>query len=385
MGRRAIASAHVDRLAAIYRDHLRRVRWVLRARGIGSHEIDDVVHDVFLAIHRRLDDHEPTIEMTTWVCGVARSVAFAHRRGDARRRRTIAAAPEPDATMLPDDALARQEAWRLLETVLDELPDEQREAFVSIDVLGMRAPEAATLIDAPLDTIYSRLRLARRHCEARLAAIAREDRSAWLGLAVAGELPDASHRRRAWAGIVTALPLGIARTTTASTGLGAWAIATGVAIAVTIGITTTTEEPAIAPATAASPPRAPEPPVPSIMPATLATAPQPSGVLAPPPPPIRRPTPSPSRAPSAPASDDLAGAVEVLRTAESAARRGETTTALAIIDDYRARFGTGPLDRDALRLERRTACDARDPARAKRAHAALVRLGAAPTGEPPCP
>jgi RNA polymerase sigma-70 factor, ECF subfamily len=388
MGRRSATTPEVQRLAAIYRDHLRRVRWVLRARGIAAVEIDDVVHDVFLAIHRRLPAREPGVELATWICGVARSVAFAHHRGNDRRRATIAAVSEPDAAPLPDEALARHEAWQCLADALDGLRDDQREAFVLVDVMGMRAAEAAALIDAPVNTVYSRLRLARRHCEAVLDLPAAVDRAQWLEAAARGELPGEARRRRAWSAIVAALPV---RAAAVGSGVAGWVVAGVLAAGASVAAVrfvggggepvvharesvTKVDVPAVLrePKVATAEPAAP----------TVVTAPAPAAVPAA----VRVGRARSVVTPPVPAEarDELAAAVEMLRGAQAQLARGDAAGVLATIDAHRDEMAEGPLARDVLRLERTAACRVADRVRADRAYAELVRRGYAEAGESGC-
>ena len=372
---------HVRRLEAIYRGHARRVRWVLRARGIGEHDIEDLVHDVFLAIHRRLPAHDEEVALATWVCGVARSVAFAHRRGDARRRRVVEALAEPEAALLPDDELARKDAWHRLAAALDDLHVDQREAFVLIDVLGMRAAEAAQLVAAPVNTLYSRLRLARRHCEMRLRLSERGD--AWMRAASEGECPSEAARERTWARIVALLPaVPIASATGAS--VMTWAIAGAmaigaIAIAVSLSgapapkpIAMTTEGERERVLAKAAPTPLPQPsasssrdvaPISPIVAAPSITEPQ-----------TRKPAALVPSPPPATPTDTLVQAVEVLRDGKAELARGNALAALRAVDTFRERFTDGPLLRDALRLERSAACAAADAHRAAAAHEALAKL-----------
>lgn len=374
--------SRVANLEAIYRDHLRRVRWVLRARGIGSDDLDDVVQDVFLAIHRRLPERDDAIAISTWVCGVARSVAYAYRRGNARRQRATEALLEPDAERLPDEELARRDAWRRLERTLAEIDIDQREAFVLVDVMGMRAAEAAELVAAPVNTVYSRLRLARRHCAAVLAP---SDDARWLGLAVEGERPTAAQRERTWMRVVAALPV----VATSSKAIALWAIAGAIALAIAVVVAQPGSPPAAKPDREAVSVRAAAPTV-DIEP-SAPTAIRSPAVAAPPPSlaPARVPAASPRRPrPDAPEPaqepDALAQAVEILRLGEQALARGDASATLLRVDEYRRRFGEGPLARDVLRLERAAACSSGETIRATKAHAALAAMGLAEANEDPC-
>ena len=79
-------AAVVPALAEVYRAHVGFVWRVLRRLGVEDAALEDVVHDVFLVVHRRLADFEGRSAVTTWLYGIARRVA-----ADYRRRRPLGA------------------------------------------------------------------------------------------------------------------------------------------------------------------------------------------------------------------------------------------------------------------------------------------------------
>lgn len=412
LGRPIDSPAFFERL---YREHQRRVRWVLRARGIGGAELDDAVHDAFIAMHRRLPHRDPCVPEPVWVTGVARSVAFALRRGAARRSRTKDAAPEPPAPRLPDEELARKEAWRRLESFLTSLDEEQREAFVLIELLGMRTAEVADVAGAPANTISSRLRLARRRFDRKFPADGTE-RAAFLRAAGAGERPSPQRRRQTWSAIAASLPfpVQVAATPTAtgtSAGVGKWLVAAAVGAASTVAavtlvanedtgevapqiVSTSRHEradplpqssPVITPASIASEVEV-SPPV------TFAEDARPSDATTPTAPVARSPRVGRRQVadpiPPAPVEDgshDIGVAIALLRDAESARVGGDPQAALAALDRYVRRFPSDPLRRERARLERRAACSNGDTVRAQSALDVLVAIGLESSNAKVCP
>ena len=57
----------------------------------------------------------------------------------------------------------------LVETILAKVDQPQREVFVMVEFLEMTVPEVAQALEIPLNTGYSRLRLARQYFEEALA------------------------------------------------------------------------------------------------------------------------------------------------------------------------------------------------------------------------
>lgn len=154
-----------------YRKHFRST-WALVGRlGVPASHIEDVVQEVFLILHRRRHDFRNESSVQTWLHGIALRVARRHRARVQRGQTaplppdTRARGPSVEATVQGRAQLAR------LDALLDQLPEEQREVFVLAEVAGLRAPEIAEVMGTKLNTVYSRLRLARSRMKASLEAM----------------------------------------------------------------------------------------------------------------------------------------------------------------------------------------------------------------------
>jgi RNA polymerase sigma-70 factor (ECF subfamily) len=395
-------------LEAIYRKHHGLVRWVLRARGVPEVSLDDRVHDVFLAIFRRLPERDPGVPMRAWVAGVARNVGFSHRRSVARQRSRSAQLAPPDDPPRPDELLERREAWRALQAFLEDLGPEQREVFVMVEVSGMRVSELAESMGMPANTLHSRLKVARSQFSQRFAGTS-EPRSELLARAREQGRADPKQRRRTWGMIVAsaeglhALPpagalagaLGKAAWVLGSPKLTAVTIVAGLlGAAVVVVAARAPAEPSIViehavaaerdadarPRVVSHPSRpaaalAAEPPAP-------ATSRPPSPHLDAPPSPSPRARARPEPVLAADADAELARAVAALQRAQHELDGGRAREALATLDEPSARFG--PLERERRRLELDAACRLGDWPRARRAASALTELGAAADPEAPC-
>lgn len=150
---------------AIYEREFDYVWRCLRRLGLPEAERPDAAHEVFLVLHRRWDEIDRTRTLRPWLFGVARRVAAAARARD-REPPTDA---EPAA--VEDPQQARRE---LLRRGLAELDDDRREVIVLHDLEGYTGAEIADMLDVPVNTVHSRLRLAR----ADLLAIVRRLRGA---------------------------------------------------------------------------------------------------------------------------------------------------------------------------------------------------------------
>ena len=146
----------------VYAEHYRFVWRTLKAFGLPSATVEDAVQDVFVVVHRRLPDFEGRSSIRTWLFRIARWVVTYERR-----RARSKPAHEPidddvgDAAPDPYERVARSEGLRALERVLLRMDEEKRLVFVLMDIEEMKAHEVAELFEINVNTVYSRLRLAR--------------------------------------------------------------------------------------------------------------------------------------------------------------------------------------------------------------------------------
>lgn len=157
----------VPSFSEVYEQYFDFVWRSARRLGIPDGAVDDVAQEVFIVVHRKLAEFEGRSSLKTWLFAITRRVVSDHRRRLKRRRPHT---PFPDDRMAsegdsPQETVARQEAAMVLHTFLDSLPDEQREVFVLSELEQMTAPEIGEATDVKLNTVYSRLRLARKAFE----------------------------------------------------------------------------------------------------------------------------------------------------------------------------------------------------------------------------
>jgi len=161
-------------LALVYRDHASFVARVVQQLGAERGAVEDLVHDVFLVVARRLQDFDPQRSLRGWLFGISRNIVHSHSRGARRRAcRTQHAAP-PSPSPATEDDLWRQRAAAHVDRFLAGLPPEMQLVFVMSEVEDMSAPEIAEALGLNCNTIYSRVRRTRRRFETFVAALAKE-------------------------------------------------------------------------------------------------------------------------------------------------------------------------------------------------------------------
>ena len=146
----------------VFEENLPYVWRALRYLGVPESDLADLCQEVFLVVHRRLEDFEGRSSVRTWIYGICLKVASSHRRRAHVRRETMQSTPpERVAVATQEQAVEQQERRDLLIRVLRGLDDEQREAFVLFEIEGRPMAEIAEILGCPLRTAYARLYAAR--------------------------------------------------------------------------------------------------------------------------------------------------------------------------------------------------------------------------------
>jgi RNA polymerase sigma-70 factor (ECF subfamily) len=133
----------------------------LRRLGVRDADLEDVAQDVFLGLHRRFDEYDGNRPIRPWLVAFAFRAASNYRRGQRRRGEELGSEPGES----PVDGrctVEGAERSRLVQQVLDQIDLERSVVLVMFDMDGYTASEIAASFELPLNTVYSRIRLARR-------------------------------------------------------------------------------------------------------------------------------------------------------------------------------------------------------------------------------
>lgn len=154
----------------VYTKHARFVWRVLRASGVPEAQVDDGVQDVFVVVHRRLHEFEPRADIRSWLFRIAKWVATALRRkASARYEGEELSDDVSDGREGPFETVARSQAVHRLERLLAAMDEEKRMVLLLMEIEEMKANEVAELLDVNVNTVYSRLRIAREQFRALVA------------------------------------------------------------------------------------------------------------------------------------------------------------------------------------------------------------------------
>jgi RNA polymerase sigma-70 factor (ECF subfamily) len=170
--RGGLAQSSAPSFQAVYRQYFELVWSTARRLGVTAEAMDDVVQEVFIVVHSKLDTLERPEALRSWIYGVTRRTVSSHRRAQ-RSRATLGAHAGVDLEAVSQEPtpLARTETnaeLQVLESLLAELDEPKREVFALVELDELSVPEVAELLGIPLNTAYSRLRLARQAFDAAI-------------------------------------------------------------------------------------------------------------------------------------------------------------------------------------------------------------------------
>jgi RNA polymerase sigma-70 factor (ECF subfamily) len=132
-------------------------------RGVPAAALDDVVQEVFIVVHRKLPEFEGRSSLRTWIAGIVRRVVadYVKKRGN-QPAGDEPLEREPAASAEPLQGVEQKAALELLDGLLAKMSDEQREVFVLHEIERMSGTEIAELTLSNENTVWTRLRAARR-------------------------------------------------------------------------------------------------------------------------------------------------------------------------------------------------------------------------------
>jgi RNA polymerase sigma-70 factor (ECF subfamily) len=139
---------------------------LLARLGVRTRDVPDVLQRALLAVHAQWGSYDAARPLRPWLrLFVQRSASDYRKRSDVLHEDVTlhgsVAAHEVDAQPLPDVALEAEERRALLLAALDTLDYDRRTVLVLVEFEGVAVAEIAAMLDLPVPTVHSRLRLAR--------------------------------------------------------------------------------------------------------------------------------------------------------------------------------------------------------------------------------
>lgn len=146
----------------IYRANFAAVWSWLRRMGVPRGQREDFAQQTFEIALRGFERFDGARPVRPWLFGIAFRVVVAARRTLESKQAFVDEAVEvvdPNADL--EHRAAQRQARELLWRGLQSLNVDQRAVFTLVELEGLSMPEAVEALGIPLNTGYSRLRLAR--------------------------------------------------------------------------------------------------------------------------------------------------------------------------------------------------------------------------------
>lgn len=146
-------------------------RVVVGVLGSRHPEIDDVVQQTLIAVSQALPAFRGDCHPAGYASRIALHVALRARRNAAARRarsETLAQYSLSEPTHAHHEELGADRRKRAMRDLLTELPEEQADALGLRILLGWSLEEVATASGVPINTVRSRVRLAKEALRKRL-------------------------------------------------------------------------------------------------------------------------------------------------------------------------------------------------------------------------
>jgi RNA polymerase sigma-70 factor, ECF subfamily len=156
-----------DAFEALYREHAPRLYALARRMTASSDESDDLLQEIFLQVHRKLDSYRGDSALGTWLYRLAIRQCLDFLRSRQGRMRAASSPLEYEASYMP--STRETPGARIdIERAVSQLPNGCRIAFVLHDVEGLEHKQISDMLGVSEGTSKSQVFKARMKLRALL-------------------------------------------------------------------------------------------------------------------------------------------------------------------------------------------------------------------------
>lgn len=168
-------AAAAGEFSAMYQREYPYVGKVLIRLGVRAADREDVAHDVFVVAFRGWSKFDSSRPVRPWLFGIAfRVLRDRKSKHQNRFEQPVAEVDAVDGRRNAEEIASQREALQQVERALGAVELERRAVLVMHDIDETPMPQIAESLGLPLNTAYSRLRLARRDFNEAVARLQRE-------------------------------------------------------------------------------------------------------------------------------------------------------------------------------------------------------------------
>lgn len=156
----------------LWENHRVKLLAFIRSRVGDAHAAEDILQDVFVKIHRRLDSLRDRSKVESWIYRITRNSIVDHYRG----RKSDLELPDTLAAPRTDSGdRVRQEIQEWLVPMIQALPGQYRDTLVLADIERLSQKEVAAMQGLSLPGAKARIQRGRRMLKEELLACCQFD------------------------------------------------------------------------------------------------------------------------------------------------------------------------------------------------------------------
>lgn len=161
--------------AAIWGEFHSRLRAFLSRRVRNSADVEDILQEVLIRIHRNADKLHSREKLAPWLFQITRNAMIDHLRAGVNRASVQPEDFDPPARDAGGDGTEARELSRCMEPMIASLPEHYREAIRLTDIEGLTQLEAARRTGLSFSGMKSRVQRARQQLRGMLTACCQVD------------------------------------------------------------------------------------------------------------------------------------------------------------------------------------------------------------------
>lgn len=160
--RRIAESRDRQAFASLFDAYAPRVKAFMMKKGAASEQAEDLVQETMIAVWSKAALYAPERgSVTTWIFTIARNLRIDRLRREKASLFTDLEGYDAQADEeSPDETLGRLQEDSHVARALSQIPEEQRQLLVLSYMEDMAQSEIAAMLQVPLGTVKSRMRLA---------------------------------------------------------------------------------------------------------------------------------------------------------------------------------------------------------------------------------
>jgi RNA polymerase sigma-70 factor, ECF subfamily len=164
------------RFRAVFDSEFAYVWTSLRRLGVHERDVEDLAHDVFVQVYKNFSSYDPARPIRPWLFAFAIRFASDYRRLARHRHEHTGPAPDvSDPAPGADQQLQMQQNCDLVHQAIGKIERDRRAVFILHELDEIPMADIASALAIPVNTGYSRLRIAREEFQSAMVRATRSE------------------------------------------------------------------------------------------------------------------------------------------------------------------------------------------------------------------